>query len=157
MLLNPAPSLWPLKRAWSPLLDLTPYPTYGVTSTDQATNLVHSWRASLSFGRICQLKTTAASAPHSHIVNHHRSLRDNKAKFSHVPVTPPPQGAIRAKELELWGTHQAPKIRGLCTFPQRLPQSHQPEASGLWLDADEQIPSGHSLCPGSAGAKSSQC
>lgn len=49
-------------------------------------HLVHPGRPGLGFGGILEAKTTAASAPHSHIVHDHWPLRDDKAKLPHVPL-----------------------------------------------------------------------
>lgn len=52
----------------------------------KASNLFHMRRSTLDFGGLLQLKSTTASSPHTHIIYHHRALRNDEAKLSHVPA-----------------------------------------------------------------------
>lgn len=128
----------------------------GWVGTDRTTDLVYPGWSSLGFGGVLKAKAAAASAPHPHVVHHHWPLRDDKAELPHVPGRAA-QGGRQGKAGRPQATRQASQTASSLTSPQRLPRSHRRGVSGQWPGAGAPTPSGHSPCPGSAGAGSSQC
>lgn len=72
-----------------PHLPVSPRAQVGVRG--RATDLVYPRGPHLGFGDVLQAKAAAASAPHPHIVHHHRPLRDDEAKLPHVPAPAGPR------------------------------------------------------------------
>lgn len=120
----------------------------------KASNLFHVGRSTLDFGGVLQLKPATASSPHSHVIYHHRPLRNDEAKLSHVPASTI-QESNEGRATRAAG-HMLDSQEGTFTSQQTPLQSHQHGGSRLWLDADGQTPSGHSQCLGSEGAGSSR-